>query len=243
MKNTYAREYYDTFLKELPTDYKSARWFSSPEAKLDYDQTRAVLVKGLGSATFQDVLEIGPGDGVWTDLIIPKAQTLTLLDQSIEMLNRAKDRLKDMPNISFVHSDFLTYAPEQSFDLVFAIRCFEYLEDKDVALKQFSALVKSGGMLVIVTKNPDHATMKHVQQRELHTGQVSQEEMKALLEKAGFSVETVLSATWRFKARYTLMRAVFRVLHNLHTLSNGFFKVPCLTKPLTESYLYVARKR
>ena len=243
MKNTYAREYYDSFLKQLPTDYKSARWFSSAEAKLDYDQTKAVLVKALGDATFQDVLEVGPGDGVWTDLIIPKANSLTLLDQSIEMINRAKERLKDVTSIFFVHSDFLTYVPEKSFDLVFAIRCFEYFENKTIALQQLSALVKSGGTLMIVTKNPDHATMKRVQQRELHTGQVSKSEMNALLEKAGFRLERVLSATWRFKAKYTVLRAVFRVLHGLHTFTNGFFKVPFLTEPLTESYLYVARKQ
>jgi ubiquinone/menaquinone biosynthesis C-methylase UbiE len=243
MKNSYAKEYYDTFLKQLPTDYKSARWFSSAEARLDYDQTKAVLVKSLGRSIFQDVLEVGPGDGVWTDLIIPKAKILTLLDQSIEMLNRAQERLKNVPDISFVHSDFLTYVPEKSFDLVFAIRCFEYFEDKDVALKQLSSLVRSGGKLMIVTKNPDHATMKRVQERELHTGQVSKAEMKALLEKAGFTLESTLSATWRFKAKYVLLRGIFRVLHGLHTVTNGFFKVPFLTEPLTESYLYVARKQ
>lgn len=243
MKNTYAREYYDSFLKQLPTDYKSARWFSSAEARLDYDQTRAVLIKALGNATFQDVLEVGPGDGVWTDLIIPKAKILTLLDQSIEMLNRAQERLKDVPNISFVHSDFLTYTPEKSFDLIFAIRCFEYFEDKDIALKQLSSLLKSGGKVMIVTKNPHHVAMKRVQERELHTGQVSKAEMKVLLEKAGFTLETIMSATWRFKAKYTLLRAVFRLLHGLHTLTNGFLKVPLLTEPLTESYLYVACKQ
>lgn len=243
MKNSYAREYYDTFLKQLPTDYKAARWFSSAEAKLDYDQTKAVLVKALGNSKFQDVLEVGPGDGVWTDLLIPKANALTLLDQSIEMIKRAQERLEDTANITFEHADFLTYTPQKSFDLVFAIRCFEYFEDKKIALKQLSSLVKSGGRLMIVTKNPLHVNMKRVQQRELHTGQVSKVEMRELLENAGFKLDSVLSATWRFKAKYAFLRAVFRLLHSVHTLTNGFFKLPLLTEPLTESYLYVAHKR
>ncbi len=242
MKNSYAKEYYNDFLKKLPTDYKSARWFSKPETRLDYDQTRASLLWALGDNIFDNVLEIGPGDGVWTDLLIPRAKKLTLLDQSIEMINRAKERLKDVVNISFVNEDFLKYSSQEKYDLVFAIRCFEYFEDKDLALKQLSSLLNPGGKLIIVTKNPRHASMKAVMEKELHKGQVDKGEMQQFLERGGFNKTEILSATWRLKARFALMRVLFRSLHLLHVLTGGFFKVPYLTEPLTESYLYVAQK-
>lgn len=242
MKNSYAKEYYNDFLKQLPTDYKSARWFSKPETKLDYDQTRASLLWALGDNTFDNVLEIGPGDGVWTDLLIPRVKKLTLLDQSIEMINRAKERLKDIPNISFVNEDFLKYSSQETYDLVFAIRCFEYFEDKDLAMKQFSSLLNPGGTLIIVTKNPHHASMQVVMKKELHKGQVDKKAMSELLVNGGFTKGRVLSATWRLKARYSVLRVLFRGLHLLHVQTGGFFKVPFLTDPLTESYLYVAKK-
>ncbi len=243
MKNSYAKEYYNDFLKKLPTDYKSARWFSKPETRLDYNQTRASLLWALSDSNFDSVLEIGPGDGVWTDLLIPRAKKLTLLDQSIEMIARAKERLKDIPNISFVNEDFLKYSSQEKYDLIFAIRCFEYFEDKDFAMKQFSSLLNPGGKLVVVTKNPRHASMQAVMEKELHKGQIDKKTLTRLLRNAGFEEIKVMSATWRFKAKFALLRAIFRVLHTLHVRTNGFFKVPFLTEPLTESYLYVAQKR
>lgn len=243
MKNEYAKKYYDTFLKNLPGDYKSARWFSSPASKLDYVQTRRSLKHALGSKLFDNVLEIGPGDGVWTDLIIPKAKKLTLLDQSIEMLERAKERLKDVPNITFLNQDFLQFSPTETVDLVFAIRCFEYFEDKDKAVQKFADLLTQNGTLIIVTKNPEHAKMGKVQEQELHTGQISKEAMVSLLKNHGFEVEKVLSATWRLKAKFALLRVIFNLFHHIHVCTNGFFMVPCATNKLTESYLYVAHKK
>lgn len=243
MSNTYAKEYYDTFLKKLPTDYKSARWFSSSAAMLDYDQTKLVIERALEGVNAESAMEIGPGDGVWTDLILPHTKRLTLLDQSIEMITRAKDRLKDKQNLSFVTGDFLTYSEGTSNDLVCAIRCFEYFEDKDKAMTQFSRLLKPDGKLVIVTKNPLHARTKEVQEKGLHKGQISRADMESLLKKHGFQVDSVLSATWRLKANYMPMRVLFRAFHILHVKTGGLFQLPFLTTPFTESYIYVATKR
>ncbi|MEK7462330.1 MAG: class I SAM-dependent methyltransferase [Patescibacteria group bacterium] len=243
MQNTYAKEYYDTYLKQLPTDYKSARWFSSAEAKLDYAETRRSLLAALRTASFSRVLEIGPGDGVWTDLLLPKAKELTLVDQSVEMIERAKERLKSQTNVTYEVIDFLQYQSTAAYDLIFAIRCFEYFEDKEKAVANFSQLLNAGGQVVLVTKNPKHVAMKKVQNRELHKGQIQRDEMVALFTRHGFEVTSVLSATWRFKAKYWPLRVLFSLLHSWHVATNGKFTVPFVTVPLTESYLYVARKR
>ena len=243
MSNTYAKEYYDEYLKKLPTDYKSARWFSSPAAVLDFEQTKLAIETALQGQKVETALEIGPGDGVWTDLILPHTKKLTLLDQSIEMISRAKDRLKNVLNITFVNGDFLSYTEQSTYDLVCAIRCFEYFEDKELAMKQFSRLLRSGGRLVIVTKNPLHARMKEVQERGLHKGQITREDMLVLLKKHGFTVDSTLSATWRFKAQNIILRSLFRGLQWLHVKTSGIFTIPYLTEPLTESYIYVATKQ
>ncbi len=243
MKNTYAKEYYDTYLKELATDYKSARWFSSPEARLDYKETRRTIEKALGSVEGKRVLEVGPGDGVWTDLWVKAAVSLTLLDQSVEMIARAKERLKDFTHITYENRDFLTYESELPYDLICAIRCFEYFEDKELAMSRFATLLASKGKLIIVTKNPQHAKMRSVQERELHKGQISRSDMIALLDRHGFNVEAVYAATWRFKAKYAFFRGLFNLFHLLHIKTSGAFTVPGATVPLTESYLYVATKR
>lgn len=159
------------------------------------------------------------------------------------MITRAKERLKEVPNITFENGDFLKFQSQKTYDLVCAVRCFEYFEDKGLAMRQFASLLNPGGKLIIVTKNPKHARMQVVQERELHKGQVSKEEMGQLLKNGDFTPSGTLSATWRLKARFGLMRVLFRGLHWLHVQTGGFFKVSFLTEPLTESYLYVAHKR
>ena len=243
MKNQFAKDYYNDYLKNLEEDYKTSRWFSSPEARLDFDQTELAITTFLPTKQYEQLLEIGPGDGVWTDLFLPCAKRLTLLDQSEEMINRAKERLKDLPDISYVVSDFNTYGGENAYDLICAIRCFEYFDDKERAAEQLARLLKPGGRVLIVTKNPEHIKMAKVQQRELHTGQITRSDMIKLLSAHGFRVEHALSATWRFKARYGLMRILFRGLHALHIKTRGLFTIPYVTKALTESYVYVAKKR
>ena len=110
-------------------------------------------------------------------------------------------------------------------------------------MKQFFNLLKPGGTLIIVTKNPGHARMQEVQQRELHKGQIEKTAMHTLLTGHGLLRERTLSAIWRFKSRYSLMRALFRTLHFLHVQTKGRFVIPFLTDPLTESYIYVAKKQ
>ena len=188
-------------------------------------------------------LEVGPGDGVWTDLIIPKTDSLTLLDQSEEMIKRAQERLaKENPSITFVHSDFAEYQPEAPFDLICGIRCFEYFEDQAKAVKKMYSILNPGGQLVIVTKNPAHIHNKQSQQRELHVGQISKKAMIQLLESEGFTVTKVLSATFRIKARHAIMRGVARMIQGAHVASGGFIRIPYITNAFTESYIYVAKR-
>ena len=244
MSNEYAKNYYDNFLTQLPSDYMSARWFSSPATQLDYNQTNHVLSSIMDSLESETTLEVGPGDGVWTNLLIPKTKKLTLLDQSVEMIKRAKERLeKKTDKITFINNDFLQYETTDRYDLIFAIRCFEYFEDKEIAMAKFASLLKAGGRVVVVTKNPEHIRMSEVQSRDLHRGQISQADMEALFKKHGFSLERTMSATWRCKASNLIMRSVFRALHWLHVTSNGLFRIPIVSKRFTESYVYVAQKK
>ena len=244
MSNEYAKDYYDSYLRDLDTDYKSARWFKTPATKLDFDQTTAVLQRALKGVSISSALEVGPGDGVWTDLLIPRTQKLTLLDQSIEMINRAKERLSSVDKkIEYVNEDFLQYHPDKQHDLLFLIRCFEYFEDKELAAKTMADLLNTGGLVVIVTKNPEHARISEIHDKDLHRGQIKRSDMEELLKKHGFVIEQILSATWRFKANNVIMRGLFRGLHWLHVKTGGLFVVPFCTKPLTESYIYVARKK
>jgi len=243
VENEFAEEYYNDFLRNNPEDYKTARWFSSKPREFDYHQTKKVIERALRGVQARQTLEIGPGDAVWTDLIIPHTEKITLLDQSEEMLKRAKKRFPENNKISYVHSDIERFSSDAKFDLICGIRCFEYFEDKPAVVKKFYDLLNDGGKLVIVTKNPEHSRTKETQKKDLHKGQISKEEMISLLKQTGFKVETNLSAVSRIKTKYALGRTVSKLLHNIHVATNGVITLPFINNAFTESYIYVARKK
>ena len=164
---------------------------------------------------------------------------LHLVEQSKEMLVKAKERLLTLQDVTFEHSDFLSSNPESGNELVVAVRCFEYFEDKVAALKKMSGLLVEGGRIIVVTKNSKLLTLSSVQHKVLHSDQVSPREMRLLALRAGLIVEHVYPAVFRWKATYAPLRSIFDVLHKLAVWSNGLLVVPILGTYATESYVYV----
>ena len=60
---------------------------------------------------------------MWTELVAPVARSLTSVDASPEMLERARARLQDAGgNVSFVQSDIFEWEPDRLYDTV--VFCF-----------------------------------------------------------------------------------------------------------------------
>ena len=107
LTSQYVKDYYDKFLKKYEEDYAHFRWFDSEYSRFEYSQTKRAILKVLGDKRFTRVLEIGSGDGVWTEVLIKKSQRVTALDISVEMTERIKKRLGHLPNLEFIRADFL----------------------------------------------------------------------------------------------------------------------------------------
>lgn len=243
LTDTYVREYYDRGLKKIEGEYTRERWLSSVERRFDYQQTRGALMKALGTGSLGRVLEVGPGDGTWTELFADRTAELNLVDQSKEMLARARKRLTSFPNITYTLEDFLTYEPKQNYyDHIISVRCFEYFEDKQKAIANMRDALAPGGTIVLITKNPQYKSMQPKKDALLHTGQTGKRELTALFRDSGLVVEAVYPAVYRWKATYGLMRALFRILHWLAVTSRGVLIIPFVTDWSTESYVYVAHK-
>ncbi len=243
LSDTYVRDYYNSHLEKLAVPYTEHRWKTSSVRRFDYAQTLHSLRRALSfiSGKKAAVLEVGPGDGVWTREIMPHAQSLTLLDQSSEMIARARENLKDK-DIAYVVDDFLAYRSSRSYDLIVAMRCFEYFEDKKKAAEQFAHLLSDGGMLILVTKNVDYVSQKGKTDKLLHTGQLSRREVRKLFAHAGLTVRAVFPATYRWKASYFVMRMIFSALHRVAVATSGLVRIPFLEERATESYLYIITK-
>lgn len=245
LNNKYVQDYYDEQVSSLGSSYTESRWFSSVVRTFEYNQTKRALEQALNSVgKFKAAVEIGPGDAVWTPLIAARvSERLHLVEQSKAMHDQAKEKLSALPVTTTIeHGDFDTSNPPKDNDLVIAIRCFEYFDSKPQSLKKMHSLLNPGGKLIIVTKNTDMYTTKGVQDRVVHSGQLKKTEVVKMLSDAGFTLNSVYPATFRFKAQYKAMRVMFDIIHKLVVKSSGKLVVPVLDKYASESYIYVATR-
>jgi len=64
------------------------------------------------------VLELACGPGMWTELLLRHATTLTAVDAAPEMLARAKARVGE-ERVRFVQADLFSWRPDRRYDAVF----------------------------------------------------------------------------------------------------------------------------
>lgn len=243
LSNTYVKDYYNSSISQLSGGYCEERWFSSEAARLDYKQTEYVIQDYLKNKQFNSALEVGPGDGVWTRYFLPHIKALDLVEQSEEMLKRAQKRVGDVNNIKFNNTDFLEYQSAKEYDVLFAIRCLEYFNDKDKFLKKVYSLLKNNGEAAIVTKNSKYVSLRGRTKKLLHSGQLSKREMVDLIKKNNFEVLAIHPATFRWLAKNSFFRFFFLTLHRLVVSIENKFKISLPNSWMSESFIYIFRKK
>ncbi len=199
MKNEAIADFYNQIDQKFGSDYEKERWFRNPVTQSHFRMTTSALTDALKDISFKKCLEVGPGAGTWTKLLLlkePNAQ-FTLLDISEKMLSMAKDNVGMRENVAYVTSDFLKYTEEDSNDLFFSSRAIEYFDDQGAAVLKIPSLMSGGGEGIIITKNPRYWAYKLLGRRipEMHRTQISAARLKALLTESGLHVTSVRPAT------------------------------------------------
>lgn len=101
----------------------------------------------------QKILDAGAGTGNFSLKLAKKGAEVTGIDLSEDMLKLAESKVKEEGyNIPFFKRDiFETGFEDESFDAVFSMAAFEFIEDHERAIKELYRLVKPGGSLLIGT--------------------------------------------------------------------------------------------
>ncbi len=119
------------------------------------DLERAVLRNMLSAIFFETCLEIGCGTGKNTVWFIEKANQVTSVDFSAEMLAKAKEKITDS-RVEFVQADITadwTFS-NQLYDLVSFSLVLEHIENLEHVFKQAAKLLKPGGHVYIGELHP-----------------------------------------------------------------------------------------
>jgi len=119
------------------------------------DLEAIALRKNLGDLRFNRILEIGCGTGKNSEFLLTKTQSLTCVDFSEEMLEKARQKIT-APNVSFVLADITEKwkFKTDSFDLVTFSLVLEHIGNLDFIFQQANAVLKKDGLIYVGELHP-----------------------------------------------------------------------------------------
>lgn len=148
-KNSLSTEYFDNVYKQNqdPWDFEN-----SPYEKQKYEATLAALPREV----YENVFEIGCSIGVLTKQLASRSKKLLSVDVADLALAKAKERLKDFPQVKIQKMTVPQQFPDETFDLILLSEVGYYLSKND--LEKLAALMiehlETGGQLLLVHWTP-----------------------------------------------------------------------------------------
>ncbi|MEW8256850.1 MAG: class I SAM-dependent methyltransferase, partial [Candidatus Thiodiazotropha taylori] len=169
-------------------------------------------------ADLGEVVEFGCGTGYFTAVIAERSTSVLATDLSDNLLEAAKDRLLDHPEVTVQNEDCLeTSLVSESCNSVFMANLIHVLETPAKALEESSRILRSGGRIVIVTFTGYGMSLwqkiymgvrfaKTWGKPPSSTHSFSPEDVESMLQQAGFVVEQSKLVGNRTKALFVVGR-------------------------------------
>ena len=104
-------------------------------------------------------LELGCGDGIYSDILRHEAKHLTATDFSDEMVTVAKRRFKDIKNVNIEKADCfnLPYS-NSSFNTVFMANLLHVISEPEKAVAECKRVLKKNGKLIVISLTTEGMT-------------------------------------------------------------------------------------
>jgi ubiquinone/menaquinone biosynthesis C-methylase UbiE len=187
MSDGHAREFGLDRGKVFPA--ANARSLLNPLRRLVQSARRTVA-----AAAFEPdarVLELGCGPGFFSPWVARATSgTAVLLDLQMEMLQLARDRVRDQDSAVLVQADG-TRLPlaSSSFDGVLIATVLGEIPDHDGCFREVHRILRDGGVLAVAETRRDSDFIKL-------------EDLKALVEPRGFQFVAKRGIPWQYVARF-----------------------------------------
>ena len=98
-----------------------------------------------------DVLELGCGTGIFSEMIAGRVRHVTATDFSPEMLERAEQRLSAYDNVEMRKEDAChTSFADGAFDAVLTVNLFHHAGEPAAVARECARVVRSGGRIVVI---------------------------------------------------------------------------------------------
>lgn len=121
---------------------------------------RSQILKAFKYKKNSKVLEVGSGCGAITRFLGETFETVIGIEGSIARATIARERTRDLPNVSIICAPFQEIVFKEKFDIIFCIGVFEYsnmfVNNQDpynYILNYFSEILNPNGEIVIAIEN------------------------------------------------------------------------------------------
>lgn len=130
-------------------------WYETPIGRLSGRLEKELVFSLAGLKRPETALDLGCGTGIYSIELAKRGMDVTGVDDSEEMLNRAKIKAEaEGVRIRFMKADALALPfPDASFDLALSVSALCFMKDPQGAIIEMRRVLKPGGKIVIGSLN------------------------------------------------------------------------------------------
>ncbi len=126
--------------------------WGTPAGRRRFDRRAAVIAGRARLGLGVRVLEIGCGTGAFTEVFARTGASITAIDISPDLLERARERIGQAGNVTLVLGGFEQAAFDDSFDAVIGSSVLHHL-DVGTSLVRIRELLRPGGVMCFAEPN------------------------------------------------------------------------------------------
>lgn len=116
------------------------------------------LIEYSDLSSEKSVLEIGPGTGQASDLILKTGCNYLAIELGEHLAEKMKQKYHSYTNFHIVNDDFITHDfGKERFDLIYSAAAIQWIPE-DTAFSKTFQLLKSGGVLAMILIHADYKT-------------------------------------------------------------------------------------
>ncbi|WP_224404558.1 metalloregulator ArsR/SmtB family transcription factor [Afifella sp. IM 167] len=144
----------ERYFAEHAEEWHRLRALHVPEGEVE-----EAILAALGKSRFRALLDIGTGSGRMLELLAGRAERLTGVDRSPQMLSLARAHMESagLPRVQLRAGDALALPlPRGAYDLVVLHQVLHFLDDPAAAIAEATRVLAPGGTLLIVDFAPHH---------------------------------------------------------------------------------------
>lgn len=155
------------------------------------------FLNALELSTDKTVLEIGVGTGRLAVKTAPMCGTFAGIDVSPETVKRAAENLRDFKNVTLYCADFMEFAFDEMFDVVYSSLTFLHIEEKQRAVDKIAGLLKENGRFVLsIDKNPSDWIDMGTRKIKIYPD--TPENIRECIENAGLTFEQQIETEFAY---------------------------------------------